>query len=83
MQSTRRFRQERVVNIVDTAQGSSSSDESYYADGISISTDVIDVDGTQGEKKRKKYCAQLMLMESPWNSKWTLERNATCSQVRH
>ena len=38
--------------MVDTAQGSSSSDESYYVDGLSIATDVVDTE----EEKEEIFC---------------------------
>ena len=35
--------------MVDTAQGSRSSDESYYVDGLSIATDVVDTEEEKGD----------------------------------
>lgn len=65
MQDTRRFRQERAVNIVDTARGSSSSDESYYVDGISVATD-----DTHVRKKAKK---------TTFSTKWSVTRMSSLS----
>ena len=54
-QSSHKYRQGRAVNVVDTAQGSSSSDESYYVDGLSIATDVVDTE----ERKRGHFLHSL------------------------
>lgn len=53
-QTTHKYGQGRAVNVVEPAQGSSSSDESYYVDGVSITTDMINTQ--EEDDKEEIFC---------------------------